>query len=131
MKVSTLILSAIFLGSSIAFAGPQTTDCASNMTQLKDLIRSKFPEISANYANRFVGTWKKVDNESITLSVSPSSAFQFKVCPQHDGSFYVNAEGNGGAKFKLTGKGAKVYAASGMLAAIAGDYSRNTELARK
>jgi hypothetical protein len=125
-----LVCSLLFAGMSAHAA--QTADCAANLVQLKDVIRSKFNRFNADYANRFVGTW----SGPFSFAVSTAESFNikgmpFQVCPQNDGSFFIFLSGDtsNSGFIRISGRTARVYGASGMVSAAAGTYRKTSELA--
>ncbi len=125
--VIVFLIGALSFG---AFAGPQTDDCGSSFKQVTDIVRSKFPQMDANYTHRFVGVWSA---GMVSFEVERHASFglgsgQWMICPQPDKSFYFYKKENPleSGFFRLNRGQLKVYEAKGSvkLAIANGAYEK-------
>ncbi|MGE4132681.1 MAG: hypothetical protein AB7F86_13640, partial [Bdellovibrionales bacterium] len=68
-SLGILILAAGLTGFEASSQTPQSTnDCGDTISQVNNIIRSRFRRLSASYANRFRGTWKT--NSSLITKIT-------------------------------------------------------------
>lgn len=131
LKIFFVLIAIGFSRVCVAEMQPQTDDCGSNMTQLRDIIRSKFFGVfDANYDRQLVGTWSHF---IISFPIESDGDILIRgelymICPQANHTFYLYKKSDpqsstGFAELK-DGK-IVIYDAHGLLGWAEGEYSRS------